>query len=310
MPSPVGLFRQEAVEAHDTTVVEGDLLRLSPHWVGRTYRLLLLATLFAVGYSLIGRVAEYAEGPLVIELEGRLVESATTAGTVARVRVRPGDRVSHGQVLVELNDGPEQAELARIERAFELSLLDLLRDPGSASASATLTSLRSERQLAVARIDERIIRAHHVGIVGDVRIRDGERVEPGQPVVAIIGEDDQVFVTAVLPGRYGPLLVPGMPLLVELAGFRGTEHQATITGVGGAVVGPDQVRRTLGFELGDAITVPDGPALLVRARLPSRTFTAEGESLYFHHGMTGRAQVKVRTRSLLVTVFPALGELW
>ena len=74
------------------------------------------------------------------------------------------------------------------------------------------------------------------------------------------------------------------------------------------MVGPQEVRRYLGQELGDALPM-QGSLVLVRARLPERTFDFEGERYLYYDGIPGRADVRVRRMRLLELIFPGLREL-
>jgi hypothetical protein len=78
--------------------------------------------------------------------------------------------------------------------------------------------------------------------------------------------------------------------------------------VGDEVVGPNEVRRYLGPEIGDAVQV-DGPVVLLKARLPSPTFVAEGRTYRFHNGMHGTAEVEVRAEKILLALVPGLKAL-
>ncbi|MGZ3460180.1 MAG: efflux RND transporter periplasmic adaptor subunit, partial [Archangium sp.] len=53
----------------------------------------------------------------------------------------------------------ETATLERIQREFELQLVRVLQDPTDEAARQALTSLRAERELAVARQRARTLRA-------------------------------------------------------------------------------------------------------------------------------------------------------
>jgi membrane fusion protein (multidrug efflux system) len=75
--------------------------------------------------------------------------------------------------------------------------------------------------------------------------------------------------------------------------------------VGDQIVGPAEVRRFLGPEIGDAVQL-SGPMVLVRARLPSSTFTSKGRTFNYFDGMLARADARVRTERILVALVPGL----
>ena len=60
------IFRTEALEHHRSGGHNlGDLLQLSPRWLGWTYRLLVLFFLAALAYLILGHMDEFATGPAV-----------------------------------------------------------------------------------------------------------------------------------------------------------------------------------------------------------------------------------------------------
>ena len=60
------IFRTEALEHHRSGGKNlGDLLQLSPRWLGWTYRLLILFFLAALAYLILGHMDEFATGPAV-----------------------------------------------------------------------------------------------------------------------------------------------------------------------------------------------------------------------------------------------------
>ena len=219
--------------------------------------------------------------------------------------VRPGQRVAGGPGLVTLPLREETVSLERIQREFELQLIRVLRDPADEAARQTLTSLRAERELAEARQQARILRAPHEGVVTDLRIRPGQYVTPGESVVSVVGDTVEVSLVALLPGGQRPLLEPGKPLRVELDGFHHEYHGFVIDSVGDQIVGPAEVRRFLGPDIGDAVQLT-GPMVLVRARLPSSTFTSKGRTFNYFDGMLARADARVRKERILVALVPGL----
>jgi hypothetical protein len=96
-----------------------------------------------------------------------------------------------------------------------------------------------------------------------------------------------------------------MPLRVELAGHPGTSRWIEVTEVGDAVLGPAEVRRLLGPQVGDAVPI-DGPVVVVRAELPADAFEARGRALAVHDGMAARAEVPLETERVVYALFPAL----
>jgi membrane fusion protein (multidrug efflux system) len=301
------LFRAEALQHHAGERQEGELLRLSTSWPSRAYWPLVAAIGVGLVYCALGTVNEYASGPAVVRIEDRADVTATFAATVAQVLARPGQHVEAGEPLVQFVADDENAERLRLESEFELQVMRVMRDPADQAARQALTSLRAQKDLADARVGQRLVRASRAGVVSDVRVRAGEHLNPGDLIVSIVGDAAPVSLTAVLPGRYRPLLRPGMALRFELDGERYRYHDLVIESVGDDVVGPAEVRRFLGANAADTVDLK-GPLVLVRAHLEPRA-TDDGESLRYFDGLPGRVDVKVRSESILVSLVPALREV-
>jgi hypothetical protein len=112
-------------------------------------------------------------------------------------------------------------------------------------------------------------------------------------------------LSALLPGRYRPLLSPGMTLRFAADGFPREMHALVIESVGDQIIGAREALRYLGRDAEDAVTL-SASVVLVRARLRSGGFESEGARYRFHHGMLGRAETAVRRDSIAFTFVPGL----
>lgn len=304
------LFRAEALRHHhEGRRGGGDILRISPEWIPAAYRLLLVVLAAAAAYGTFGTLTEYATGPAVVRVEGRTNVTSTVASTVATVDVQPGQRVAAGGVLVTLYLADRAAELERLNREFDLQMIKFLRDPADQVARSSLTTLRAERHLAETRVEAQSLKAPHSGIVSDIRIRPGQHLTPGQPVLSLLGDDVRRVVIAMLPGQARPLLRPGTPMRLELAGYKYAYREVAIQSVGDQIVGPAEVRQYLGQEIADAVPLT-GPAVLVKAQLPSNTFEADGRLLSYYEGMLGSVDAPLRRQPILLSIIPALKSLF
>jgi biotin carboxyl carrier protein len=304
------LFRAEALRHHQAGYQGGgDILRLSPEWIPAAYWLLLVVIGAAAAYATFGTMTEYASGPAVVRVEGRTSVTAPTASTVAAVNVQPGQRVAAGGTLVTLYLADRAAELERLNREFDLQMVKFLRDPADQAARASLTTLRAERQLARSRLEEQSLKAPHAGIVSDIRIRPGQHLTPGDPVLSLVGDDTRWVVVAMLPGHARPLLQAGTELRLELTGYKYAYRDVVVQSVGDEIVGPAEVRQYLGQEIADAVPIA-GPAVLVKAQLPSNTFRADGRSLSYYEGMLGTVDAQLRRQPMILSIIPALKSVF
>jgi membrane fusion protein (multidrug efflux system) len=304
------IFRREALVASKSERPgEGDPLRISPDWIHWTYRLVLAVVAVGLLYAGLGTVHEYASGPAVIQMGGRTELRANATGAITAIEVKPGDHVVARQLLLRFYGADELAELDRINTEFQQQLINHLRNFADRGAEGALINLRAERRLAQAHLEERSLRAPQAGVVSDLRVRPGQHLTPGQTLLAIVGEALRPSAVVLLPGRYRPQLKAGMPMRLELEGYRYAYQHLTVDSVGDEIVGPDEAKRYLGEEIADAVHF-EGPVVLVSAHLPSRSFRANGRSLEYHGGMWGSAEVPVRSERILFTLLPWLKSLF
>lgn len=302
------LFRQSAVAFHANRGLKGDVLHLTDGVLVWTHWLLLLVVITTIFFAWTGEVDEYASGPAVVRLEGRTEITAPRAAVVESVEVVPGDRVQAGDLLVRMHSAAQTAELESVKRELEDQLAKRLRDPTDAVARQAIVSLRSRRDLASASLERQSIRAPSAATVGDVRVRAGQLLEPGMPVLTLVSGQASTRVIVMLPGHYLPLLEPGQVMRFRIDGFAREVHALTIQRVADQIIGPAEAARYLGRDLGDAFPIR-GPVVLVHAQLASNDFESEGERYSYYHGMHGRAETAVRRDNLAFTFIPGLRQV-
>jgi membrane fusion protein (multidrug efflux system) len=303
------MYRKEALEHHAGAQETGRVLRLSPGWTHWAFWLLLAVVGFYGAFGVFGWISEYASGPAVVRAENRVEVTALSAGRVTSVEVQPGQRVKEGQILVRFFAGQEQAALERFHQEFELHLMRRMRDLSDEGASQVLSTLRAEKELAEFQLEQRVVRAPLAGVVSDVRIRRGQHLSEGEVVVSLVQEDSPLEIIAMLPGGSRPLLSKGGTLRMELQGFPYQYQELIIDEVGDELVGPGEVRRYLGPELAESLTVT-GAVVLVRAHTPSRFFEADGRRLAYVDGMLATAHARVKTERIVTTIIPGLKALF
>ena len=301
------LFRQEALEHHARGHHRAEVLEIDPTATAWGYRVILLGLLSLVAFAWLGRVTEYATGPAVVQLDGRTMVTADHGALVSRVVVMPGDLVKKGDVLVEFHAAAEEAEYAAAEAEFNNQLRKLMQVPDDLAAREALVSLRARRDLAKTRLSRQGLHAPRTGIVGDVRVHEGQVVEPGMSVIEIADEASSGRVTALLPGRYRPYLAPGKRVRFELDGFSRQAQALTITNVSEQVVGPTEAARYLGRDVADVFAL-QGPVVLVEAELPRTSFSDGARTLAYAHGMAGKAESPVKRERVAYVFIPALKQ--
>ena len=302
------IFRREALEHHASERTDGDILRFDHRFTVWTFRIVVAAAACAVMYIVLFDVSEYASGAAIIRVEGRRPLVTQFAGTVETVHVQPGQHVAKDQALVTLTAVTEEAELRRASAEFELSLASLLRDPADRFAKQNLATLKPRRDLARQLAHARVVRAPDAGIVTDVRIRPGQHLAANELVLGVAPIDAAISLICVLPGDYRPMLKPGQDVRFALDGYKFEYRTVAVESVGEEVVGPMEMRRFLGQEVADALPIT-GPTVLVKAKLPTRTFEADGHTYTYADGLTGQADVRVRSEPIIFVLLPALKAL-
>ncbi|RKH08232.1 HlyD family efflux transporter periplasmic adaptor subunit [Corallococcus sp. CA053C] len=309
MEGKPSIFRKEALDYYQLhRRHEGDVLRVAPRWTRWAYPLLMGLVALVLVFSAVGSVSEYATGPALIRVERRVRLTAPETAVVTSVAVRPGQHVAPGQVLMSLQPEAELRELTRLQREVDLQRLRTLEAPSDWAARQTLRRAHDELDQALARAEARVIRAPVAGVVGASLGQPGQVVAGDGPLATLVEEGAQVSLLAFLPAHYRPLLRPGLNLRVTLEGFHHEAQEVAIESVGDEALGPEELQRLLGPGLAGAVGA-SGPLVVVRARLPSRTFSDRGHARDYVDGMPARVKAAVRSEPILATLVPGLKGL-
>jgi multidrug resistance efflux pump len=303
------LYRGEALEAHRTRGQEGHVVHLSPSWVRRAYPILVAAMVIGVVAAVVVTVPTYSTGTAVVIFDGTPI-TAPIGGTVDQLAVSARQAVKQGQVLLRLNNAAEAAELAAATSDYENATIQYLFDPQDEQTKKTLASALTRVDRARAQAETRVVRARTAGVVGDLRIRVGSTLNAGDVALTIVQPTVEPEITAFLPGKDRPRLRLGMPLQVDLIGFTKARELATISSIATEVVAGEEIAaRILGPGLAGSFRQLTGSNwVIVRAKLPKRTFESEKRTHYYHHGMQAKTEVKIQSKPFLVTLLPALDK--
>ena len=304
---PSDVFRQEAIQHFMRRGQRGDVVRVHPGWVRSAYWLVLAALAAAGIYAAIAHVHQWAEGTAVVQVTGRSELIAHEAGTIASLAVARGQKVERGQVLARLHDAEQVGQLNTLETEFESKLVAYLQSPSDPSVKQALGQIRSQRDSARLGVESRTIRAPHAGVVTEVLVRNGQRVEPGSVVLSIARDPgaEGLTVIAFLPGSERPRLRAHQPLRLTLPGYRGVHLLSEVRAISEVLGAAEARARFLGTRFGDSLPLT-GTVVVVEARLTSPTFEADGETFHLHDGMVGLVEVQMQSRSLLRSMIPGL----
>ena len=188
------------------------------------------ATPFVLTVSLTGSVEA-----------GRIAQLASPAeGPVLHVRVREGDTVKRGQVLVSLGriEGAtalvdslredlkkEDDNLARTRQLVESGAI-----PAEQLDTAVANSARIKAQLVKAKESTRDyqVAAPWGGVVSKAKVRDGDFIAPRAPLIEIY-DPTSLVVQLSLPEQNAAAIVRGMKAQVELDAYPDKRFSGSVT---------------------------------------------------------------------------------
>ncbi|WP_297773607.1 efflux RND transporter periplasmic adaptor subunit [uncultured Roseovarius sp.] len=191
--------------------------------VARAERRLMQKTIEAVGTT---RAMQSID--IVPETDGRLVDLA----------IRPGTEVTKGDILAQLDDTIQRADLAEaeavlVEQRQTLDRTRLLRQTNAVSqaseeeAVARLAEAEAEVERARRRLSDRVITAPFSGVVGLTNYTIGARVTEGQ-VLTRLDDLNQVEVEFSLPETVFARVRQGQAIIAHSAAFADRSFTGTV----------------------------------------------------------------------------------
>ena len=183
-----------------------------------------------------------------------------TAGRVARIAFKDGQGVKRGQLLVQLDDTLQRAELSQAQAQLSIARANLKRNEELLAQSfvaarvvdesrAALQVAEAQVDLAQARLQRMRIIAPFDGTLGLRSINLGQYVKDGDPLVNL-EDTSQLTVDFRLPERYQNRIAPGQSVQVQLDALPGQRYQARVLAV-------------------DPLLDANGRSIAVRAEMPS-----------------------------------------
>lgn len=258
--------------------------------------------------------------------------SAETAGRVISIDFASGQQVEQGQVLVQLNDAPEQAERVRLQAQLRNAEALHRRISGLAAQQATTPEqrdnaeaqrdmARGELQQVNARIQQKAIRAPFSGVIGIRHVHDGQYLQAGDTIASLV-DASRMHVNFALDVEAISQLQTGQAVELGVDGWPGQSFNAEISAID-PLVGESrmvQVQATLPNDQGKlragmyaSIRVPlsDQPQVL---SVPETavTYTAYGETVFIaEHQPDSSSQDAEDSQGLSVKrVAVETGERW
>lgn len=198
-----------------------------------------------------------------LEATRQVMVAAEVDGRVAQILFTPGEAVKAGQLLVQLNDAPEQGELARLQAQARnaRALLDRTRRlvPLQAATREQLDQAVADHEQAAADvrrvqalIDQKRIKAPFDGVLGVRRVNLGQFARAGDPLVSLT-DASSLYANLTLPEQALGALRVGQPVAVTVDAHAGRVFPGKVTTVEPQV---DPGTRTVRVQA--LLTNPDG----------------------------------------------------
>jgi RND family efflux transporter MFP subunit len=172
---------------------------------------------------------------------GRIAQLASAAeGPVLGLRVREGDKVVRGQVLLSLGRSEavstlaeslredlrkDEDNLARTRRLVEVGALPAEQVD---AAQANVTRIRSQLARAQESMRDYVVTAPWAGVVSKMKVREGDVVGPRAPLAEII-DPASMLVRVSVPEEEAARLTLGMPARVALDAWPQQTFAARVT---------------------------------------------------------------------------------
>lgn len=167
--------------------------------------------------------------------------SPEVAGRVSAIHFKAGSRVAAGALLVQLFDGPEQADRQAAQAQAAFAKAQLARSeqlaPSGAESRELLQQRRAAHDQAVAavnQIDARLIqkqvRAPFAGEIGIRRINLGQYLNPGD-AIATLTALDALYVEFAVPQQDLAQLKPGATVDVTSDAFPGRTFTGRVNAI-------------------------------------------------------------------------------
>lgn len=201
--------------------------------------------------------------------------SAEIAGRIAAIRFQEGQRVKAGQVLFDLDDSVQRAELAQaragqilaqrnFDRASEMFSKNLISKADHDTVAANLDAAQASLALAEARIAKMRIRAPFASTAGLRTVSPGDYITPGQALVNLEAMQSMKLDVRLAEAAL-PALSAGQKLRIEVDSYPGQTFSGEIYAIDPRVA---DATRSIGVRA--RIRNPEGklrPGLFARVKL-------------------------------------------
>lgn len=237
------------------------------------------------------------------------------AGQVQKILFESGQSVEAGDVILQLDDSVDQAELAGLITRVELAKLQFDRNAklikDRSVSQSEYDRLHADLGIAEATINskravvgKKNIRAPFGGRLGISDVNLGQYLSPGVRIVSL-QTLDPVYVDFMLPERHFDLISSGQKVLVSVQAYPGKVFEGAVTAIDPGIdpgtrtlraratlQNPDHLLRHGMFaEVRTALPLRDNILTLPRTAL---TYNPYGESVFLITSQNGASKVERR----------------
>lgn len=199
------------------------------------------ATKVALVPVLAGAAQRFFTGVGELEAARQVQVAAETGGRVTQIRFASGQQVKSGEVLVQLNDAPEQASLLRLRAQLKNAEASYQRtrklvsdkaatqeqlDAAVAARDAALGEVRQTEAL----IAQKTIRAPFAGQLGIRRVHAGQFLNAADTVASLV-DTKSLLVNFALDEQSSATLAPGQAVTVLVDAYPDQPFTATINAI-------------------------------------------------------------------------------
>jgi multidrug efflux system membrane fusion protein len=243
----------------------------------------------------------YAPGIGTLQAVHQVTITSEVGALVTKIYFQAGATVKAGDSLVQLNDQPDQGDLANFRAQAKLAELNLARSrellarQNAAQATvdqnqAQLDQMRASIAKTEAIIAQKLIRAPWDGVLGIRQIEVGQYINPGATVVSLT-DLNTLYVNFTLPEQQRGQIAVGQKVLLNVDAYPGRNFEAALTTiepqidpgtraikVQATLANPDHALQP-GMFANVRVVLPPGPDVVT---LPATSvdFTLYGDSVF------------------------------
>ena len=163
------------------------------------------------------------------------------AGLVTKVNLKSGDEVKEGEVLLQLRDSEDVAQLYQLQAAAALAsvtfdrakqqlAVQAISKAAYDTAAADLKAKQAAVQQQQVNVSKKQLRAPFSGRAGIITVNPGAYLNSGTTIVTV-QQLDPIFVDFHLPQRNLADLKVGQKVTLKLDAFKGKTFEGTLTAI-------------------------------------------------------------------------------